>query len=249
MVDFSVSATLSEMLNGELRLDATYYTSVVYQARKTLENYKVVGGKITNIGAFSSGAFNPPPIKRIYTDDQLAGTPYMLPQEMFDFYWAPKKYVLADRMHDIDNWFLKAGWIVLTQSGSVGKPYYVTSADETVVLSQNAIRIPASDVSRSGYIYAFLSTWIGQTLLKKDEFGITVKHIRPHHVDSIEIPDIDKKQQKIISDKVQKEFQLRAESIKLLDEAKKMVYSAIGAPESPPSDDQDADSDKEQIST
>lgn len=131
MKQFSVSASLSDMLDGELRLDATFYTSSAYLARKIVDDY----GSVSSIAAFSKGTFNPPPIKRVYTDNAEIGTPYMLPKEMFDFYWAPKKYIISEKMPKIEDWFLKKGWVVLTQSGSVGKPYFAASSDEKLVLS------------------------------------------------------------------------------------------------------------------
>jgi restriction endonuclease S subunit len=154
----------------------------------------------------------------------------MLPQEMFDFYWAPKKYVLAHKMNKIEDWYLKENWVVLTQSGSVGKPYFATKEDEKIVLSQTAIRIPPVNNEKGGYIYAYLSTWIGQTLLKKDEFGITVKHIRPNQVDNIPIPKIDDQKQKLINAKIKKAFELRKQAIDLIDEAKSLIYIELNAP-------------------
>jgi type I restriction enzyme, S subunit len=246
MKEISVSAPLSFMLNGEFRLDATFYTSAVFLAKKYLNSCAKKGTQIKTVADFSSGTYNPPPIKRIFTDDKKKGTPYMLPQEMYDFFWEPRKFVLADKMSNIGDWFLKNGWIVLSQSGTVGKPYYATHNDEKTVLSQNAIRIPPKSADSAGFVYAYLSTWIGQTLLKKDEFGITVKHIRPHHVDTIPIPDLPKGLQRSVSNKIQKAFELRAEAIKLIKEAKQDIYKAIGAPSQMPiSETEPDDSDDE----
>lgn len=231
MKNISVTTTLDSLIDGDSRLDATYYASAVFQAREILDQYEVDGHRLTTIGDMSKGTYNPPPIKRTFTDDRVNGTPYMLPQEMFDFYWAPRKYVLASKMPKIEDWFLKEDWVVLTQSGSVGKPYFVTKADENIILSQNAIRIPPADPETGGYIYAYLSTWIGQTLLKKDEFGITVKHIRPHQVDQIPVPDIDRDKQVEISRKVKRAFELRKQAISLLNEAKAMIYDELGSPD------------------
>ena len=239
MKNISVTTTLDNLIEGDSRLDATYYASSVFQAKQILDDFELNGNEVLKIGNFSKGTFNPPPIKRIFTDDIVKGTPYMLPQEMFDFYWSPKKYVLAHKMKNIKDWYLKENWVVLTQSGSVGKPYFSTQKDENIVLSQNAIRIPPSDPDKGGYIYAYLSTWIGQTLLKKDEFGITVKHIRPNQVDDIPIPNIDEEKQKIISAKVKEAFELRKRAIELLDEAKKMIYDEIKAPYTNIFDDED----------
>jgi len=230
MSSMSVAVSTEDLVSGERRLDATYYTTDVSQAEDILSSSKY---ELKKIGDLSERTFNPPPIKRVYTDDEEKGTPYMLPQEMFEFYWEPEKYVLEDKMDKIEEWFLEEDWVVLTQSGSVGRPYYTSVADSDVVLSQNAIRIPVKNKQIAGFIYAYLSTWIGQTLLKKDEFGITVKHIRPHHVDDIPIPDIGSEKMKEISRKIKEAFELRSEAIDLIDEAKQEIYEALGAPEKP----------------
>lgn len=231
MKNISVTATLENLLDGDCRLDAPYYASDVFQAMRILDEYELNGNDLKTIGDLSDGTFNPPPIKRIFTDNINIGTPYMLPQEMYNFYWEPRKYVLADKMNKIEDWFLREDWVILSQSGTVGKPYFGTKEDEEIVLSQNAIRIPPKESFRGGYIYAYLSTWIGQTLLKKDKFGITVKHIRPHQVDSIQIPMIDDEKQKAISKKIKKAFQLRKAAIELINEAKKEIYSELNCPE------------------
>lgn len=229
MSKLSININSNLFLDGNFRLDATYYESAVSLAKGVLLTAEKNGITVSPLSTFSNGTFNPPPIKRAFTDNLKLGTPYMLPQEMFNFYWKPRKYVLANKMSNIDGWYLKKGWIVLTQSGSVGKPYYVTKGDENVVLSQNAIRIPVSDDEIGGYLYAYLSTWIGQTMLKKDEFGITVKHIRPHQVDEIPVPKLEPEKMKAIGRKVKRAFELRSQAIKLLNEAKQSIYDELGA--------------------
>jgi hypothetical protein len=73
--------------------------------------------------------------------------------------------------------------------------------------------------------------------LKKDEFGITVKHIRPHHVESIPIPNIDRKKQHEISEKIRKAFVLRAQAIELINEAKAEIYRELNVPNNVKSDE------------
>ena len=64
-------------------------------------------------------------------------------------------------------------------------------------MTHDLIRIVLSDDAFSGYLYAYPSTWIGKTLLTKDQYGMTVAHIEPPHVKSIPVPklpsDIQKK--------------------------------------------------------
>lgn len=213
------------LLTGENRLDATYYNKEGFIVRKILKDS---GVSLKPISDYTSNVFNPPPIKRVYTDDLNIGTKYMLPSEMFDFIWNPKKYVIADKMPDIDDWFIKDGWIIVTQSGDAGKPFYVTDSLKNVVLSQNAIRIVPKNGEYSGFLYAYLSTYLGQTLLKKDKFGVTVKHIRPHHVSSVIVPDIDKEKQKEIHKKIKEAFKLREKANKLIKESQETIYAELG---------------------
>lgn len=238
MKNISVTTTLENLLDGDSRLDAPFYASDVFQAKQILSDYEAKGNDVYTIEDLSDKTFNPPPIKRVFTDNTAIGTPYMLPQEMYSFYWEPRKFVLADKMNKIEDWFLKEDWVILSQSGTVGKPYFATKEDEKNVLSQNAIRIPPKDSFRGGYIYAYLSTWVGQTLLKKDKFGITVKHIRPHHVDAVPIPMLSDAKQKKISDKIKRAFELRKEAIALITEAKKAIYKELNCPETNIFDDE-----------
>jgi type I restriction enzyme S subunit len=238
MKRISTEIRASLFFEGECRLDATYYESVVRQAFSALEEAAANGVPLLTIGDVAPDIFNPPPIKRAFTDKEDLGTPYMLPQEMFDFYWEPRKMVLAEKMDGIADWFLKKGWVILTQSGSVGKPYFASDSDEGVILSQNAIRIPVDDEHTGGFLYAYLSSWIGQALLKKDKFGITVKHIRPHHVADIPLPEIDDSRKKEIGAKVKKAFKLRAQAIALLKEAKQQIYEELGCATAPIEDEE-----------
>ncbi|MDG3548489.1 N-6 DNA methylase [Methanobacterium formicicum] len=218
------------LLEGENRLDATFYNADAFKARKILKESDF---ELKTIDNFTSNVFNPPQIKRIFTEDLNIGTGYMQPSEMFNFVWSPKKYVIADKMADIDDWYIKEGWVVVTQSGSAGKPFFVTKGLEDIVLSQNAIRIVPDENDNSGYLYAYLSTWIGQTLLKKDEFGVTVKHIQPHHVASVIVPEIDKDKQKIIHKKIKKAFELREQANRLIKDAKNIIYDELDLEKEP----------------
>lgn len=233
----SISIPADMIFQGDIRLDATYYESSVFKAKAALRKYEKAGGKLVRLADFSKGTFNPPPIKRAFTDDREKGTPYMLPQEMYDFYWKARKFVLVDKMDRIEDWYLKNGWVVLSQSGTVGKPYFVTELDENVVLSQNAIRLTCQSPFDGGFIYAYLATWVGQTLLKKDEFGITVKHIRPHQVDEVPIPEANPEIRRRIGNKIQKAYKLRAEAIGLINEAKKEICELLGVDDQLPDED------------
>ena len=52
MKSISVSTVLDNIIDGDSRLDATYYASAVFQARQIIDNYESRGHKINTIGDF-----------------------------------------------------------------------------------------------------------------------------------------------------------------------------------------------------
>ena len=56
-------------------------------------------------------------------------------------------------------------------------------------LSDDLVRIvPSSGLIRPEYLYAYLASWIGQALLKRDQYGSNIKHLEPHHVAAVPVP-------------------------------------------------------------
>ena len=210
---------------GELRLDASFYAE---ENQKALRLLRESGYEITDINALSKRVFNPPPIKRQYSGRE--GTPYLMPTELFLLRLKPTKFVFANKMKNIKDWFVEEGWVILTQSGNVGIPLYVTKSLEKFVISQNAIRIVPKEGVYSGFIYAYLSTWLGQALVTKDQFGVTVEHIRPHHVSKLPILLLPKEIQKQIHQNIVKVFQLREKARKLLKQAEVMLLQELNLP-------------------
>lgn len=222
------SVNLSELTKTGCRFDASYYAEEARFASKLLE--RETGFSIIQIQDLctSDGIFNPPPVKREYSDE--TGTPYLMPSELFLFRVEPTKYVHAAKIESIDEWFVKEGWLIITQSGNTGIPLYLTEVFEDYVISQNAIRLVTKERAISGYIYAYLNTWIGKALIQKDEFGATVKHLRPHHVAKLRIPVFPKTTIQQISRIIIGIFKLRDLGRQALEDAEKMLYSELDLP-------------------
>lgn len=215
------------LFSGELRLDASFYAEERQSAIRLL---KESGYEVVSIGELSKPkrVFNPPPIKRQYSGKE--GTPYLMPTELFLLRLKPTKFVFANKMENIEDWFVKEGWIILTQSGNTGISLYVTESLEKFVISQNAIRIlPREDVY-SGFLYAYLSTWMGKALVTRDQFGVTVDHIRPHHVTQVIVPSIEKQIQKQVHQNIVKVFKLRDRARELLNQSQKMFLQELKLP-------------------
>lgn len=200
---------------GELRLDASYHSKGVSRAIELLEE---CGYKLVDIEQLSDEVFTLPRIKRFYGDAQA--TPYLMPSELFYFPLSPTKHVFADKIENVERWFLKEGWLIITCSGRLGKSLIVTRTYEGYIVSHDLVRVVPKEETLVGYLHAYLSTWMGKALLTKDQYGVAVDHIEPHHVKSVKIPSLPKEIQKIIHSNIMKAFNLREKARNLLVESK-----------------------------
>ncbi len=75
------SKNVSEIIIRGKRLDATAYSSEGEEFRKIVQNYD---GNIKQIKTIIDKIFVPPPIKRIFTNDENVGTPYLAPSDLHE---------------------------------------------------------------------------------------------------------------------------------------------------------------------
>jgi len=107
----------------------------------------------------------------------------------------------------------------LTASGTVGIPIYAGESLAKYFLTHDLIRIVPKSKSFSGYIYAYLSSKIGKSLVSKDQYGGVVDHIEAQHVKEIPIPEISLDLMAGINEKIVKAWKLREEALKIENNA------------------------------
>jgi len=92
------------------------------------------------------------------------------------------------------------------------------------------IRITAKEETDTGYIYAFLKSKTGNTLINTNNYGAVVQHIEPEHLESIVIPDPDTEIKKKISSLILESFALRDQSNNLVRESERLLISELKLP-------------------
>jgi len=118
---------------------------------------------------------------------------------------------------------------LITRSGTVGRCVIVGKRLATFAITDDAIRVRAKNVPR-GYLYAYLSSWIGQALISKDQYGSAIKHLEPHHLASVPVPLPSEDIQAEIHDAMMRAYELRDEANALLDEADERLHEKVGLP-------------------
>jgi len=218
------------LTTGEIRFDASYYT---IEASITQRILKETGYPLIDLGEFTKDIFYPPRAKRYYAN-KFTGTPYLTSSTVQWFLRKPD-YIIANKLPNIDNWYVKEGWILLTRSGTVGLPIIATKDLEKYILSEHLIRIVPKEDTLSGYLYAYLWSWFGQTYIAKEIFGGVVEEVEPHHIFSIPVPQLPKEIQKIVHENMIKVSEIREKARQMLEDAECSLFNELGLPELEPS--------------
>jgi len=210
---------------GEKRLDAGFYGQDVIKARVLLEKVSQ-HVKTERLIDLVDDMFMP--ALKITIPFYDRGEDYLTQSEVEFFLPKARKKVNVNKIENIDRWRVKSGYLLISQSGTIGRITIATKYLEQFIISPNPIRVIINE-NLIGYIYAFLSSWIGQALIKSPQYGITVKHILPHHLYNIPIPRIPDLEEEI-NQKILEAHKLREEAQKLLLKAEEMIYSELGLP-------------------
>lgn len=118
--------------------------------------------------------------------------------------------------------------MLLTRSGTIGVVSYVSKTLENQSLSDDVIRIKASEYS--GYIYAYLKSKVGNLLISTNNYGAVIQHIEPEHLNHIPIPNPSDTLKHEIHNLIEESFKLRDESNGLMDAAQVLLKTALQLP-------------------
>ena len=219
------TVNLEEVVETSYRLEAGVYGIEGRQARQNLAQCK---WEIVRLGdKLIEEAFYLDRFKRIYVEEK-SGVPFILPSQMTEIYPKASKFISPTTNIDIESTRVKRGQVLLTRSGTIGVVSYVSKTLENQSLSDDVIRIKATEYS--GYIYTYLKSKIGRLLVETNNYGAVIKHIEPVHLNAIPIPNPPSILKQEIHDLVEESFKLRDESNELLDTAQLLLKVELQLP-------------------
>lgn len=219
------SVNVQEVIDSDFRLQAGVYGIEARQVRKDLEQGK---WNIVHLGdKFIEDAFYLGRFKRTYVDEKV-GIPFILPSQITEIYPKASKFISPTTDIDIESTRVKKGQVLLTRSGTIGVVSYVSKTLENQSLSDDVIRIKASEYS--GYVYAYLKSKVGRLLIEANNYGAVIEHIEPEHLTHIPIPNPPPILKQEIHDLIEESFKLRDESNELMDTAQDLLKTALQLP-------------------
>lgn len=216
-----------------LRLDAWYWDPNKNELAKKIEDSVGKNGirEIVRLGDLTveGGIFYPGRHKRNYiSKDSEKAVPFYSGTQILQIRPFDLKYQPAD-YRPARNHFVKAGWILITRSGSTGRVVMTPSSMDGCMVSEHVIRVVCDESEIDPYyVYSFLSSEdVGKVLLEKGVYASVVDHISPDFVATIPIPRLDPEKEKEIAEAARHAEMMRDDANRTLRNAQQMIEASL----------------------
>ena len=224
------SVSINQVVENGYRLDASAYNIEALKALSSVMHCKY--GTIILWGdnglvnkAFVGGRF-----KRIYTNNK-SDISFFLPSDIENVYPSPSKHISRKTETDIESLRVYKNMLLMSVSGTIGKTSLVGNRLNGQVFSHDLLRITFNGNYDLGYVYAFLNTDVGLTILQSNNYGAVIDHIEPDHLKKVPIPNAPDSVKKEIHELVIKSYDLRDQSNDLINQAQKLLYNELQLPD------------------
>lgn len=215
-------------ISSDWRLDVHYYNPMAEKSIKNIHDYANDYRKLKDNIAENVYYLNR--FTRTFVDKGF-GIPYLAGKDIIKIRPTDVSYLSTSETQGLDTYRLKKGLILMTcsgtSSGSLGSTCLIHKNYENWVGTHDLIRIVSKDNFDSGYLYAFLSSDYGYYQALRNKHGAVIDHLTPQQIEEILVPIPSENQQKEIGDLVRKAYDLRAEAIRLEDEAQAILTEAL----------------------
>lgn len=210
---------------SDLRLDASFHLSEGKIHRVAIEKSPFGSQRL---GEVSDDIFYGGRARRVYVQNEKVGIPFMGISEMLKSDFNSLKYVSKKLTNNLEAFLLKEGWTLISRSGTIGNTAFVTKDFNGKAASEHIIRVVPKESIYSGYLYSFLTSKYGYSLMTQGTFGAVIQHIEPDYLSELPIPNFPEAKQQEIHNLIVEVSNLRVEGNMLLREAVEYLESFIG---------------------
>lgn len=183
----SVSTYDVKLSNMNLRLDASYHVPVV---DAIIAHLKENAAEVTTVddSRISEAVILPGRFSRVYVEEGY-GRVLIGGKQLGELDPSGKKY-LSNTKHDkiLSKLEVRENTTLITRSGTIGKIAFVPKHWEHWIPSDHIIRAVPANKDIAGYLYIFLASDYGRTLITRYTYGSVVDEIDDDHVRQIPIP-------------------------------------------------------------
>lgn len=164
--------------------------------------------------------------KRVYVPK--GGIPLLSSKQLFQIDPIELKGLARGaHLEDMDEIALKQNFIMVTCSGTNGRVQIIPAYMSGWAASQDAIRVEGVTDELTGYIFAWLASAYGQTLLLRYQYGSVITHLDRDMLGAVPVPILPDAKRKAIATLVLDANHLRDEAWNLEQNALKMLREEI----------------------
>lgn len=165
--------------------------------------------------------------RRVYVKDREHGIPFLSSSDILQADLEAVKLASKKYTPNVEDMKLQKGWTLITRSGTIGNCAFANAKHAQKQASEHVIRLVPNNILREGYIYAYLASKQGYSLLTQGTFGAVIQHIEPAYVASLPIPVAPESFQQEVDDLIQESARLREEAADALTEAHRILKSEL----------------------
>ncbi len=225
---FSTSVRLSEMMEEGLRFEAGAFN---IEARHAVEQMRVAGLPLIPLygsAGLCHEAHNAFRFVRVWVSKEN-GYPFLSSADIISMRPNVESYLSKKLTKRLDDLIIKKWDVLISCSGTIGNVGLASASFAGTALSQDAIRLRATDPETAGYITAFLRCKYGRLQIVQATYGSVIKHIEPLHLRRVYIPEF-KDHRSNLGSQIIKAYELRDEANKLLGEADAKLHALLKLP-------------------
>jgi hypothetical protein len=208
---------------GDRRMEAETYLSSGFGIRVAIEGKH--GGWV-RFGELAK-VWMPGRLKGILVAPEY-GTPFLAATQVFEVRPVPRRFLALGKMEKAAECFVEDGTILVTRSGSVGRPTLAYAPHRGVVISDDLLRVSAKNKRHHGWLYAYLHSAHVRAMSTGAQYGHIIKHLETSHLEALPIPTVDDATAADFSRRVARIVELRNEGYGLTLEAEGRFEKALG---------------------
>jgi len=220
------SVVTSAEIKNSIRLDASAYDPRVLNYARQLLKYP----SRTTLDTLAH-IWMPNRFKRFHVDSGEYGVPFLTASEII-LANPPEDKFISKSVHykDFPQLIPAKNTILITRSGSIGYCALVVDYLAKFAVSEDAIRVEVRSEEHIGYLYAFLTSALGKTLITRDIYGSVIDHIEPFHLQNLQVPLLPRGVIIQISQKVVHAWEKRNRANLILNHAQSSFEEILGLP-------------------
>ena len=196
--EFRFSVSVNDLDKASLSFNPIHYLPKHNEALKKIimlnerDDFDVIP-----LSQIAQDVFNGPRFKRPYADQGVTNgdgirkffTGTAITQLNSDnVKYLDEKKCNRQLLRQLEKLTIHKGYILISDSGTLGRISYVLSMHDGHVATNNLIRVVIDDENLRGYVYQFLKSPIGQSLILKNAYGTNQEHLEPDVISEILIP-------------------------------------------------------------